>query len=155
MIGNKDAACPLMHALAMLSGKWKASIIWYLGVSEKEYYRFNEFKKEFPYNVTHKVFLDQLRELEEDGLVRREEYDEQPPRVEYSLTNKGRSLLVVLFALRDWCVLYDGNYDIDDLLHSPGNVQSESIVYSMTSRKFREGGYTFELKVNHADPIAS
>lgn len=129
MIGNKDAStCPLMHILAVLSGKWKASIIWYLGTSTQKVLRYGELRQAMPYKISHKVFIEQVGELERDGIIDRKEYDEMPPRVEYSLTPMGRALLQVLFALRDWSVLY-GDYDASFLARSQGRIDETGITY--------------------------
>lgn len=129
MIGNKDmATCPLMHSLSVLSGKWKPSIIWYLSVLFNGSCRYGELKRSFPYNVSHKVFTDQLRELAADGILEREEFDEMPPRVEYTLTAKGRSLAQILYLLRDWGVLY-GDYDPEVLVKSRGIYCENEVCY--------------------------
>lgn len=79
----------------MIGRKWKPLIIWQLGKSE--ILRFNELKKQIP-NVTQKMLTQQLRELENNGIVHRE----VPPKVEYSLTEMGRSLMPVLKLLCEW-----------------------------------------------------
>jgi DNA-binding HxlR family transcriptional regulator len=79
----------------LIGRKWKPLIIWQLGKSE--ILRFNELKKQIP-NVTQKMLTQQLRELENNGIVHRE----VPPKVEYSLTEMGRSLMPVLKLLCEW-----------------------------------------------------
>ena len=82
----------------MIGGKWKGVILSHLLDGTK---RFNELRREVP-NVTQRMLTLQLRELEEDGIVHRKIYQQIPPRVEYSLTEFGRSLELILLLLRDW-----------------------------------------------------
>ena len=90
--------CPIMAAIAMISDKWKVLIICKL---TKGTLRFNELRRELQ-GVTQRVLTHQLRELEADGLVTRRVFAEVPPRVEYSLTELGRTLIPVLQNLEDW-----------------------------------------------------
>lgn len=91
--------CSVELALAVIGGKWKAVILWHLRCGKTR--RFGELKRQMP-NVTQKMLTQQLRELESDGLIRREVFAQVPPRVEYSLTELGQSVLPVLDQLRDW-----------------------------------------------------
>ena len=75
--------------LALVGGKWKPLILYYL---TQRMYRFGELMRQLP-NVTQRMLTRQLRELEADGLVHREVYAQVPPRVEYSLTPLGTSLV--------------------------------------------------------------
>jgi len=90
--------CPIMAAIAMISDKWKVLIIYQLCDGTK---RFNELMRSLQ-GITQRVLTNQLRELEADGLVSRKVYAEVPPRVEYSLTKVGRTLLPVLEKLEEW-----------------------------------------------------
>ncbi len=90
--------CPLTTAMNIIGGKWKVVILGHLFTGEK---RFGALKKLICGDITQKMLTQQLRELEEDGLIHREIYKEVPPRVEYSLTDFGKSLSPVL---RDLCV---------------------------------------------------
>lgn len=63
--------------------------------------RFNEIRRVFP-KITHKVLTTQLRELEEDGLLHREVYPEVPPRVEYTITERGKSLMPIIDSMYEW-----------------------------------------------------
>lgn len=129
MVGNKDSdTCPLMSTLGVVDGKWKASIIWYLGELGGVAVRYGKLKAAFPYSVSHKVFTEQLRALERDGIVSRREYDEMPPRVEYSLTSMGDAFLQLLRALRDWGVIY-GDYSGKELGRSHGVRRGNGIAY--------------------------
>ncbi len=83
--------CESMSRLqSVISGKWKILILWYISAYEVQ--RFNELQRR----------LDGLRELETDGLIHREVYPEVPPRVEYTLTEKGKSFIPILQSMRKW-----------------------------------------------------
>jgi DNA-binding HxlR family transcriptional regulator len=99
--------CPVEAALDVIGGKWKPLILWNLRDSVV---RFGELQKGLP-GVNAKMLTKQLRELEEDGVIHRNIYAEVPPRVEYSITNFGMTLIPILEAL----CLWGANYlDIDD-----------------------------------------
>lgn len=92
------ALCPVEATLDMIGGKWKGVILFRLTEGTK---RFGELRKLLP-KVTQRTLTQQLRELEADGLVSRKIFAEVPPKVEYSLTDLGRSLKPLLVKLRDW-----------------------------------------------------
>lgn len=92
--------CRVSSVLQMIGGRWQGAIIWWLRDGTK---RFGELRRHMP-SVSQTVLTTQLRQLERDGLVRREQFDEMPVRVEYSLTDLARSLLPILDALRDWAM---------------------------------------------------
>ena len=94
--------CPVSATLEMIGGKYKALILWHLSDGKL---RFSELKK-FISSATPKMLTQQLRELEENKLIHREVYPVIPPKVEYSLTDTGRSVLPVLLAMRDWGANY-------------------------------------------------
>ena len=77
-------------------------ILWRL---DERIWRFNELKRSLG-RVTHKMLTEQLRELEEDGLVFRKVYPEVPPKVEYSLTPLGQTVIPMIHQLRDWGIAY-------------------------------------------------
>lgn len=91
-------ACPVETTLTMIGDKWKVLILRDLMPGTK---RFGELKKSIG-SVSQKVLTAQLRDMEQNGLVRREVFAEVPPRVEYSLTELGRSLKPILDAMWNW-----------------------------------------------------
>ena len=91
-------ACPVETTLMLIGDKWKVLILRDLLPGTK---RFGELKKSIG-NVSQKVLTAQLRDMESNGLVNRKVYPEVPPRVEYSLTELGRSLKPILDAMWDW-----------------------------------------------------
>ena len=94
----KQENCPVAATLDLIGGKYKALILWHL--SEKKL-RFSELRKALA-NATPKMLTQQLRELETNDLIHREVYAVIPPKVEYSLTPLGDSLMVVLDQLCTW-----------------------------------------------------
>jgi len=91
--------CVVEGALALIGGKWKGVILYHL--FEEEVLRFNEIRRRLP-SVTQRMLTSQLRELEADGFVTRKIYAEVPPKVEYRLTDHGRSLEPIIRALKSW-----------------------------------------------------
>ena len=90
--------CPVEATLDLVGGKYKALILWHLSGGTL---RFSELRNRIP-KATPKMLTQQLRELEADDLVYREVYPVIPPKVEYSLTDLGKSLMPILVAMRDW-----------------------------------------------------
>ena len=101
---GKTYHCAVEAALDVIGGKWKPLILWALG---DNVLRFSELQKGLP-GVNSKMLTKQLRELEEDGVIRRTVYPEDPPRVEYAITDFGRTLIPILHALCDWGAEYLG-----------------------------------------------
>lgn len=93
-----DFHCAMDVTMKYIGGKWKTVVLWYL---KNKTYRFGELKKQIP-DITEKMLSIQLKALEQDGLVKRQSYDEVPLRVEYSLTDFGRTLIPVLNAIAKW-----------------------------------------------------
>jgi DNA-binding HxlR family transcriptional regulator len=89
---------PVEFALEHIGGVWKMPILWRL---KDRTLRYTELKKSIP-NVSHKMLASQLRELEAHGLVHREVYAVVPPKVEYSLTEKGQAAIPVITTLRNY-----------------------------------------------------
>ena len=90
--------CPYATAQSLISGKWAVLILLYL---EDGPIRFNELLRKMP-KMTHATLSVQLKALEENGLVKRIQYETIPPKVEYSLTEMGRDLLPVFYAIMNW-----------------------------------------------------
>lgn len=88
-----DIRCPLEYGLTIFGGKWKSRIICVLSANKKM--RYSEIRKEM-YNITDAVLASTLKDMIADGIVDRKSYDEIPPRVEYSLTEKGDSVVPIL-----------------------------------------------------------
>ena len=104
------AECPMTRAMVSLGSKWKPIVIHTIHTRK---IRFGQLDAIVPL-ITRKVLTQQLKELEEDGIVMREEFKELPPRVEYSLTEKGLALLPILKSVCEWNVYYE-NTTICDL----------------------------------------
>ena len=94
--------CPVNTTLSVIGGKWKVLILYHL-IEHTQ--RFNEMRRLLP-DITQRMLTLQLRELEEDGLVHREVYPVIPPKVEYSLTDLGRSIEPILGSMYDWGAEY-------------------------------------------------
>ena len=97
-------ACPMTLALDVIGGKWKGIILYHLRDETK---RFNELLRLMP-QITQRMLTRQLRELEQDGIVHRQVYAQVPPKVEYSLTTVGQTLMPVVKALTNWGRMYEG-----------------------------------------------
>lgn len=95
-------SCPVEITLAVIGGRWKVLILRELMPGVK---RFNELHRSIQ-GITQKMLTQQLREMEEDGLVHREVYLQVPPKVEYSLTLLGQTLQPILDVMHDWGVGY-------------------------------------------------
>ncbi len=105
--GNKKYYCNVELTLQIIGGKWKPIIIFRLG--SEEVLRFSEIKKSIP-NITQKMLTQQLRELEADGIVLRKVYAQVPPKVEYSLTETGKSVMPVIEKLCSWGKEYEKRF---------------------------------------------
>ncbi len=100
---EKDIRCPLEYGLEVFGGKWKSRIICVLAA--KEVLRYSELRREMG-NITDAVLASVLKELIAAQIVARKSYDEIPPRVEYSLTDKGQSVVPILQSICQWAGLY-------------------------------------------------
>lgn len=96
---KKPDNCRVEDALGILVGKWKPVILLYL--LQEGTKRFSELKRNMP-GITQKMLTKQLRELEEEDIIQRVIYPQVPPKVEYSMTEYGRSLEPILEAMHDW-----------------------------------------------------
>ena len=91
--------CPVRNIVARFGNKWALLVI--LVLSENEPIRYNELGRKIP-DISSRVLSNTLRILEADGLIKRQFYQEVPPRVEYSLTETGRSLVPIIIKLTEW-----------------------------------------------------
>ena len=96
--GDCDYHCPVRKTLELIGGKYKALVLWHL--MEKAL-RFGELSKLIP-QATHKMLIQQLKEMEKDGLILRDSYQGFPLKVEYSLSEHGKSIYPVLNAMYQW-----------------------------------------------------
>jgi DNA-binding HxlR family transcriptional regulator len=97
-IAVENKICPLEIAVNSISGKWKIPIVWQINEGKK---RPSEFLRGIA-KVDRRVLNQQLKEMEQDGILSKEVFNELPPRVEYSLTEIGEKLVVILWSLNDW-----------------------------------------------------
>ncbi|MCF7521618.1 helix-turn-helix transcriptional regulator [Neisseria sp. ZJ106] len=93
---------PVVNTLNIIGGKWKVLILYYLNGETR---RFNELQRLLA-GITQRMLTLQLRELENDGIVHREVYPQIPPKVEYSLTEFGKTLIPVIDAIHAWGIQY-------------------------------------------------
>ncbi|MFC6334155.1 winged helix-turn-helix transcriptional regulator [Paenibacillus septentrionalis] len=96
---NGDFNCEKELTLSIIGGKWKLIILWHLGKEGPQ--RFSELQRLLP-KITHKMLTSQLKELTDDGIIHREVFPEVPPRVEYSMTELGLTLMPLLELMYDW-----------------------------------------------------
>ncbi len=104
---GREYNCPLEMTIDLIGGKWKVLILWNLSSGVL---RFGELKRLFP-AATQKMLTQQLRDLETSGLVSRKVYPQVPPKVEYSLTDFGKTLMPVLREMNNWGSGYLGMTD--------------------------------------------
>lgn len=90
--------CPMQTAMNQLSGKWKILLLWYIHLGLT---RFGLIRQRLP-TITTKMLSQQLREMEQDGLITRTIFPEMPPRVEYAITEKTKSLIPIFEQLNAW-----------------------------------------------------
>ncbi|MBS6559921.1 MAG: helix-turn-helix transcriptional regulator [Clostridiales bacterium] len=94
-----ETKCPIIYALDIVGQKWKLPIMWYLFQNEST--RYNELKRKIN-GITNMMLTKSLKELEENQLILRKQYETIPPKVEYSLTERGKALLPTLNELYKW-----------------------------------------------------
>lgn len=93
-----STCCPVSDTLDIIGGKWKVLIIYHLQHAPR---RFNELRRDLP-AITQRMLTLQLKELVQDGLINRFDYQQVPPKVEYSLSEQGKTLMPVLEAMHLW-----------------------------------------------------
>lgn len=91
--------CPVSYTVSIVGGKWQWVILWLLYNEKMQ--RYGQLKKRLP-TISDKILSQQLGVLEREGIIHREEYPQIPPRVEYSLTEKGKSLVPILELMAAW-----------------------------------------------------
>lgn len=105
-MSKKEACCPVEVTLRVIGGRWKVLIIHCLLNGTM---RFNQLQRDLT-GITHRTLSRQLREMEADQLIIRNNFNEIPPRVEYSLSPVGHSLKIILYAMDEW----GKNYSVGD-----------------------------------------
>ncbi|MDN3233331.1 helix-turn-helix domain-containing protein [Priestia megaterium] len=98
-VDKQHSQCPVEFTVNMVGGKYKLVILYQLAIHEVR--RFNELRRELS-TITPRTLTRQLRELESDGLINRQVYPEIPPKVEYSLSETGKSLYSILLQIENW-----------------------------------------------------
>ncbi|AUZ28550.1 MULTISPECIES: transcriptional regulator HypR [Bacillus] len=114
---NKEG-CPVEFTLDVIGGKWKGILFYHMIDGKK---RFNEFRRICP-SITQRMLTLQLRELEADGIVHREVYHQVPPKVEYSLTEFGRTLEPIVLQMKAWG---ESNRDVLESYRSNGLLKDQ------------------------------
>lgn len=100
---EKDIRCPLEYGMEIFGGKWNSRVLCVLDAMD--HLRYSELRKEMG-NITDAVLNSTLKQLTAAGMVSRKSYDEIPPRVEYSLTEKGKSVIPILQSICRWAGIY-------------------------------------------------
>ena len=95
-----EGNCPVIYALNIIGGKWKLPLLWHLANNQNGI-RYNELKRKLD-GITNIMLTRSLRELEEDGVVKRIQYSDIPPYVVYSLTEQGEKLIPALLNIKEW-----------------------------------------------------
>ncbi|WP_047154108.1 winged helix-turn-helix transcriptional regulator [Aneurinibacillus tyrosinisolvens] len=106
---NNQYQCSIELTMDVIGGKWKVLILWNLNEGVK---RFSELKRSLP-GITQKMLTQQLRELEEHGLINRTIYPEVPPKVEYETTEEGKKLQATLVEMCKWGDTYAKKHEIE------------------------------------------
>ncbi|MEL7597173.1 MAG: helix-turn-helix domain-containing protein [Clostridiaceae bacterium] len=108
-IQEKTYRCGMELTMDIIGGKWKGVILWNL---RNKTLRFSQLKRKLN-GVTQKMLTQQLRELEEDGLINRKVFPQVPPKVEYSLTEYGKTIVPVLYSIYQWGIKYSMQFDVN------------------------------------------
>lgn len=96
-----ETDCPILYAMEIIGQKWKLPILWYIADAENQTLRYRELERKVV-GITATMLTKCLRELEADDLVRRTQYPTIPPTVEYSLTERGKTLIPALESVYQW-----------------------------------------------------
>lgn len=97
-LGNSKQSCPVQHTYQFIGGKWRVGILWSLRNASR---RFGELKRDAP-GISEKMLIQELKVLESLQVVSRKAYPEIPPKVEYSLTARGKTLIPLIESIVDW-----------------------------------------------------
>lgn len=121
---------PLIYTIKLFNGKWKSTIIWFINLAPNKTIRYGALKRALDrsFKISHKALSIQLREMEEDGVLARQEYDEKPLRVEYSLTPMGESLANLIYLMRDWGAVW-GDYEGTPVVRIKGEERPDGLIY--------------------------
>ncbi|MEM7008496.1 MAG: helix-turn-helix domain-containing protein [Thermodesulfobacteriota bacterium] len=95
---DEGKACPIAGSINIFGGKWKPEILYFINLAPR---RFNELRKLIP-AVTQRMLTQQLRELERDGIIKRKQYNQIPPKVVYSMTDLGNTIIPIFKELEKW-----------------------------------------------------
>lgn len=98
-----ETDCPILYAMEIIGQKWKLPILWYVADAENQTLRYRELERKVV-GITATMLTKCLRELEHDKLINRKQYNTIPPTVEYSLTERGKSLIPALESVYQWAV---------------------------------------------------
>lgn len=98
-VGVNKTTCSMEYTMNIIAGKWKLVILWH--IYDNKIIRYGELKKKL-HKITHKMLSQQLKELIDDNIVHKEIYPEVPPKVEYSLTEHGKTLIPIMDMLFQW-----------------------------------------------------
>ena len=118
--------CSLTRSMGIIGNKWKPIIVYVL---QKRKVRFGQLDAIIPL-ITRKVLTEQLKELEDDGLIMREAFGEVPPRVEYSLTEKGLELLPILNTIIVWNDKYETDPNRESYCSTESFFKEQEVLYS-------------------------
>lgn len=123
-------SAPLIYTIKLFNGKWKSTIIWFINLAPNKTIRYGALKRALDrsFKISHKALSIQLREMEEDGVLTRQEYDEKPLRVEYSLTPMGESLANLIYLMRDWGAVW-GDYEGTPVVRIKGEERPDGLIY--------------------------
>ncbi len=105
-INGQEYNCPVEVTMSLLDGKWKGIVLWYL---KNQTLRFSELQRLMP-NISQKMLTRELRELENAGLVFRKVYPEVPPKVEYSLSEYGKTLIPIIDLICEWGIQHTNKF---------------------------------------------
>ncbi|MEA4825512.1 winged helix-turn-helix transcriptional regulator [Clostridium sp. JNZ J1-5] len=108
-IQERTYKCGMELTMDVIGGKWKTVILWHL---RNRTLRFSQLKRRL-HGITQKMLTQQLRELEEDGLIDRTVFPQVPPKVEYNLTDYGKKIIPVLYSIYCWGIHYAEDFDLD------------------------------------------